>query len=49
MLGIGMTKCYDLLNSGKLKSIKVDGLRLISIASIETIGQPPEPHADVAG
>jgi excisionase family DNA binding protein len=37
--GFGLTRCYELIDSGKLKSIKVGGMRLVSVASIESLGE----------
>jgi excisionase family DNA binding protein len=37
--GIGRTRLYELLNAGTIKSIKLGGKRLVSYASIETLGQ----------
>lgn len=39
--GFGLTRCYELMNSGELESRKVGGLRLISVASIERLGEHP--------
>jgi excisionase family DNA binding protein len=41
--GIGRTRLYELLADGSIKSIKVGGKRLISYASIETLGQGIRP------
>jgi hypothetical protein len=35
--GFGRTKTYELLNSGKLESIKVDGTRLIKMRSARAL------------
>ena len=35
--GFGLTRCYELLNDGKLKSRKVGRMRLINIQSIEEL------------
>ena len=37
--GFGMTKLYNLLNRDIIESRKVDGLRLVSVASIERLGR----------
>jgi hypothetical protein len=37
--GFGLTKCYEMINHGLLSAIKVDGMRLVSVASIERLGQ----------
>jgi hypothetical protein len=36
--GFGMTRCYELINSGQLETRKVGGLRLVSVASIKALG-----------
>jgi excisionase family DNA binding protein len=36
---IKRTRLYELINDGTIKSIKVGGKRLVSYASIETLGQ----------
>jgi hypothetical protein len=36
--GFGLTRCYELINDGTLKTIKVGGMRLVSVASIERLG-----------
>ena len=38
IIGCGLTKFYELLNTGKVKSINVDGMRLANVASIKTLG-----------
>jgi hypothetical protein len=38
MAGCGLTKFYELMNSGKIKSVKVDGMRLAEVASIKALG-----------
>jgi hypothetical protein len=42
----GLTKCYDLIKTGQLKSIKVDGMRLVDISSIERLGANDGPGAE---
>jgi hypothetical protein len=37
--GFGMTRCYELINDGKLKTAKVGGMRLISLESIKALGE----------
>lgn len=37
MLGIGITKAYELLNSGELRSIKLGRKRLILVTSIHEL------------
>jgi excisionase family DNA binding protein len=37
--GIGRTLLYELIKKGTLRSIRVGGKRLVSYASIETLGQ----------
>jgi excisionase family DNA binding protein len=36
--GIGRTMLYELIAAGRLKSIKIQGKRLISFASLEELG-----------
>ena len=36
--GFGLTRCYELINDGKLKTAKIGGMRLVSIASIRALG-----------
>jgi hypothetical protein len=36
--GFGLTRCYELINDGKLKTAKVGGMRLVSIESIKALG-----------
>ena len=36
--GFGLTRCYELINEGQLKTRKVGGMRLVSVASIEALG-----------
>jgi len=36
--GIKRTRLYELINDGTIKSIKLGGKRLVSYASIETLG-----------
>ncbi len=43
--GFGMTRLYELLASGELESRKVGGLRLISVRSIERLGESDTPAA----
>lgn len=37
--GIGLTKTYQLINDGRLVTKKVDGMRLVSVASIKALGE----------
>lgn len=37
--GFGLTKCFELIASGQLVSRKIDGMRLVSVQSIEELGQ----------
>lgn len=37
LIGIGRTKVYDLINEGKLDSVKVGGRRLVKIESIRAL------------
>jgi hypothetical protein len=47
MSGFGLSKLYELLGDGRIKSILVDGKRLVSVESIENLGAeaatPPAP------
>ena len=36
--GFGLTRCYELINDGQLKTRKVGGMRLVSVASIKALG-----------
>ena len=36
--GFGLTKCYDLIKRKKVRSRKVDGMRLVDLSSIEQLG-----------
>jgi hypothetical protein len=38
----GLTKFYELLNSGRIRSKKVDGMRLVDLESCERLGEPPK-------
>jgi hypothetical protein len=38
MYDIGLTKLFQLIKDGRLESRKVDGMRLISVVSLETLG-----------
>jgi excisionase family DNA binding protein len=42
LLGCGLTKTYELIADGRLVTKKVDGMRLISVVSIERIGEQSE-------
>jgi hypothetical protein len=35
--GFGKTKTYEMINSGRLETIKVDGTRLIKAASVRAL------------
>jgi hypothetical protein len=35
--GFGKTKTYEMMNSGRLDTIKVDGTRLIKVASVRAL------------
>jgi len=35
LLGLGRTKVYELMNSGRLKSARIGGRRLVDFASAE--------------
>ena len=39
MAGCGLTKFYEFINDGRVKTKKVDGMRLCEVASIERLGQ----------
>ena len=39
MAGIGLTKFYEWLNAKKIESVKIDGIRLVRVASIKSIGE----------
>jgi hypothetical protein len=46
--GFGITTCYTLIKSNKVRSTKVNGMRLIDVKSIEQLGSAaplPEPVA----
>ena len=36
--GFGLTRCYQLIADGSLKTAKVGGMRLVSIESIKALG-----------
>jgi hypothetical protein len=36
--GFGLTKAYSLINDGRLVTKKIDGMRLVSVASIKALG-----------
>jgi hypothetical protein len=38
MVGCGLTKFYQLMDSGKIRNIRVDGMRLASVESIKQLG-----------
>jgi excisionase family DNA binding protein len=38
LTAIGLTRLYELLNDGTLKSVKIGRKRLISFASLESLG-----------
>ena len=38
MLDCGLTRFYELMNAGKIKSIKVGGMRLANVESIKGLG-----------
>jgi len=40
--GFGLTRCYELINDGQLKTRKVGGMRLVSVASIKALGADQE-------
>ena len=43
--GLGLTRLYELLNSGDLESRKLGRSRLVSVASIERLGTELKPNA----
>jgi excisionase family DNA binding protein len=45
LTGLGMTRVYELLNSGDLQSRKLGRARLVSVASIERLGDDQKPEA----
>ena len=38
MAGCGLTKFYELMNTGKVENVKIDGMRLARVASIKALG-----------
>ena len=36
--GFGLTRCYQLIADGSLKTVRVGGMRLVSIESIKALG-----------
>ena len=40
LAGVGVTRLYELLGANALESRKVGRARLVSVASIERLGQP---------
>lgn len=42
--GIGITKIYELLNAGRIESRRLDGARLISVASLRALGEEQAPQ-----
>jgi hypothetical protein len=38
LASVGLTRCYELMNSGELESRKIGRTRLISVKSIERLG-----------
>jgi hypothetical protein len=42
LLGCGLTKTYEFIADGRLVTKKVDGMRLISVMSIECLGDRPD-------
>jgi hypothetical protein len=45
MAGCGLTKFYEFINDGRVKTKKVDGMRLCEVASIERLGTELKPEA----
>lgn len=35
--GFGKTKTYEMINSGRLQTVKIDGTRLIKVASVRAL------------
>jgi excisionase family DNA binding protein len=42
--GISRSLLYDMMNDGRLKSAKVGKKRLVSVESIQTLGDAPPPE-----
>jgi hypothetical protein len=40
--GFGLTRCYELINSGQLLTRKIGGMRLVSVSSIKALGTDEE-------
>jgi hypothetical protein len=52
LAGIGLTKFYELMNTGAIESRKVGNRRLASVTSIENLGEhvlPKEVEAQARG
>jgi hypothetical protein len=51
MTGVAITKMYSLINTGRIRSILLDGKRLIDMDSIENLevvaATPPAPKGTV--
>jgi excisionase family DNA binding protein len=45
MIGLGLTKTYDLINAGALQSVKVGRRRLVRVASIRHLLGGDQPVA----
>lgn len=43
--GIGVTKLYELLKTGRIDSRRLDGARLISVSSLKLLGVVDPPKA----
>jgi hypothetical protein len=39
LAGVGIVKFYELLNAGIIESIKLGGMRLVRVSSIENLGK----------
>jgi hypothetical protein len=39
MIDCGMTKFYELMANGRVETKKVDGMRLVSVASLKKLGE----------
>jgi hypothetical protein len=43
VLPFGLTKLYELLNSGRIRSKRVDGMRLVDLESCQSLGEQVAP------
>lgn len=44
LAGLGVTRLYELLNSGEIESRKLGGARLVRVASLENLGAEVKPE-----